>query len=198
MNATKLFAATAAIAAAIPLAATATTTIVHDAARDLCLNQANAATYTNVYGGVWTFMRADSTTGTRSIFEGVRTNGYERSGQTIICQRGPARDNSNNPRFSVNPTAWTDTTTSFRGDGFPYIAPGSLSCHPGKSEKGFGCAVLRFTVPRSGTYRVVARAWDQNTGTRGVSLLVNDEVRARQQVASATPAARASLLGAFL
>ena len=177
MNATKLFAATAAIAAAIPLAATATTTIVHDAARDLCLNQANAATYTNAYGGVWTFMRADTYKGARTVLTGVREN----IDSGVAWQRGPAKDASNNPRFCVNPTAWYDETTSMRGDGFPYISPGSLSCHPGKASLGGGCAVLRFTVPRSGTYRVVAKAWNQNTGSRVVSLLVNDTLQGSQQ-----------------
>lgn len=193
MNTSKLipsaFAAIAvATSAALPLAATATTTIVHDAARDLCLNQANAATYTNVYGGVWTFMRADSNTGARTVLTSARQKTGTHNGQEVAVQRGPSHKDSNgptNPWFSVNPTAWDDENEIFRGNGFPVIPPGGLSCHPGRTDGGNGsdtkCAVLRFTVPRSGTYRVVARAWDQNTGTRGVSLLVNGAVQGSRQ-----------------
>ena len=36
------------------------TNIVHDAARDLVLNTANKAVYTNFYGGVWSFMPASA------------------------------------------------------------------------------------------------------------------------------------------
>ena len=185
MNATKLLAASAAFAAAIPLAATATTTIVHDAARDLCLNQANAATYTNAYGGVWTFMRADSYNGARTVLTSGRQRTGTHSGQEVVVQRGPAHTYNNsavNPWFSVNPTAWDDENEIFRGNGFPVIPPGGLSCHPGRTDGGNGsdtkCAVLRFTVPRNGTYRVVAKAWDQNTGKRNVALLVNGNVQA--------------------
>ena len=49
-----------------------TTNIVHDAARDLVLNTANKAVYTNLYGGVWSFMRASSYTGARTLMPGVR------------------------------------------------------------------------------------------------------------------------------
>ncbi|MBR4613407.1 MAG: hypothetical protein IKO40_11915, partial [Kiritimatiellae bacterium] len=189
MNTSKLipsaFAAIAvATSAALPLAATATTTIVHDAARDLCLNQANAATYTNVYGGVWTFMRANSNTGNRTVLPSYRESEGTHAGQTVVYQRGPAMGTSGtetNPRFAVNQTAWNDTTENWRGSGHPAIPSGSLSCHPGKLQDGKRCAVLRFTVPRSGTYRVVAKAWDQNTGTRGVSLLVNGQVQGNRQ-----------------
>ena len=190
MNTSKLipsaFAAIAvATSAALPLAATATTTIVHDAARDLCLNQANAATYTNAYGGVWTFMRADSYNGARTVLTSGRQRTGTHSGQEVVVQRGPAHTYNNsavNPWFSVNPTAWDDENEIFRGNGFPVIPPGGLSCHPGRTDGGNGsdtkCAVLRFTVPRNGTYRVVAKAWDQNTGKRNVALLVNGNVQA--------------------
>ncbi len=201
MNTSKLipsaFAAIAvATSAALPLAATATTTIVHDAARDLCLNQANAATYTNAYGGVWTFMRADSNTGNRTVLpsyrEGEGTHTVGETSQAVVYQRGPAMATSGtetNPRFAVNQTAWNDTTENWRGSGHPAIPSGSLSCHPGKLQDGKRCAVLRFTVPRSGTYRVVARAWDQNTGTRGVSLLVNGAVQGSRQTWSGNASA---------
>ena len=201
MNPSKLiptaFAAIAvATSAALPLAATATTTIVHDAARDLCLNQANAATYTNVYGGVWTFMRADSNTGNRTVLPSYResevTNTVGETSQVVVYQRGPAMATSGtetNPRFAVNQTAWNDTTENWRGSGHPAIPSGSLSCHPGKLQDGKRCAVLRFTVPRSGTYRVVARAWDQNTGKRGVSLLVNGAVQGSRQTWSGNASA---------
>ena len=177
-----------ATSAALPLAATATTTIVHDAARDLCLNQANAATYTNAYGGVWTFMRANSNTGERFVLPSYRvgtgTHAVGATSETVVYQRGPAMatdGTETNPRFAVNQTAWDDTTGNMSGSGHPAILSGSLSCHPGKLQDGKRCAVLRFTVPRSGTYRVVARAWDQNTGTRGVSLLVNGVVHGSRQ-----------------
>ena len=36
------------------------TTIIHDAGRDLALNTTSANVYTNVYGGVWSYMYASS------------------------------------------------------------------------------------------------------------------------------------------
>ncbi len=190
MNATKLLAASAAIAAALPLAATATTTIVHDAARDLVLNQNNSAIYTNVYGGIWTFMRADSNTSDRTVLAfGKQTNDTHNE-QEVAVQRGPAhKDGSNaaNPWFSVNPTPWDDGTTNMRGNDFPAIPPGELSCHPGKLQSGERCAVLRFTVPRSGDYEVVSKVWNRNIGKRGVSLLVNGTVRKGRTTWGARP-----------
>ena len=177
-----------AAALVLPLSATATTTIVHDAARDLVLNQNNSAVYTNVYGGVWTFMRADSNTGARTVLPSYRvgtgTHAVGATSETVVYQRGPAMatdGTETNPRFAVNQTAWNDTTENMRGSGHPAIPSGSLSCHPGKLQDGKRCAVLRFTVPRSGIYHVIARAWDQNTGTRGVSLLVNGVVQGSRQ-----------------
>ena len=150
----------------LPLVSRATTTIVHDAARDLVLNQNNSAIYTNVYGGIWTFMRADSNTGDRTVLAfGKQTNDTHNE-QEVAVQRGPAhKDGSNavNPWFSVNPTPWDAGTTNMRGNDFPAIPPGELSCHPGKLQSGVRCAVLRFTVPRSGDYEVVSKVWNRNT-----------------------------------
>ena len=159
------------------VSATATTTIVHDAARDMVLNQANSPVYTNVYGGVWTYMRADSNTDTRYVLTGGKQGDAKYNGFSTTFQRGPKDANKDNPWFSVNPTAWDDNTENQRGNGLPAIPPGGISCHPGPLSGGYRCAVARFTVPRSGTYEVIAKAWNQNIGKRGVSLLVNGTVR---------------------
>ena len=157
--------------------ATATTTIVHDAARDMVLNQANSPVYTNVYGGVWTYMRANSNTDTRYVLTGGKQGDANYNGFSTTFQRGPKDANKDNPWFSVNPSAWDDNTGNQRGNGLPAIPPGGISCHPGPLSSGYPCAVARFTVPRSGTYEVIAKAWNQNIGKRGVSLLVNGTVR---------------------
>ena len=49
-----------------------TTNIVHDAARDLVLNSASTAVYTNFYGGVWSFMRSKTYNGARTLLPSVR------------------------------------------------------------------------------------------------------------------------------
>jgi len=170
-----------------------TTNIVHDAARDLVLNSANKAVYTNFYGGVWSFMRASSYTGERTLMPGVRYRtdtetdasggnfNPPRDNLPIYWERGPAKGNSS-PCFSVNPSPWPDTKTFMRGADYPAIQPGELSCHPGNTtDAGNQCVVLRFTVPRAGTYAVTAKAWNRNTGWTAVALLVNGTVKSARQ-----------------
>ena len=169
------------------------TNVVHDAARDLVLNTANRNVYTNLYGGVWSYMRSTSNTGARTLLPGVRyRTGTEtdasgsnfnppRNDLAIYWERGPAKGDAS-PCFSVNPSPWADTNTFMRGAAYPLIQPGELSCHPGNTtDSGNQCIVLRFTVPRDGTYAVTAKAWNRNSGWTAVTLLVNGEVaRARQ------------------
>ena len=170
-----------------------TTNIVHDAARDLVLNTANKAVYTNFYGGVWSFMRASSYTGARTLMPGVRYRtdtetdasggnfNPPRDNLPIYWERGPAKGNAS-PCFSVNPSPWPDTKTFMRGADYPAIQPGELSCHPGNTtDAGNQCVVLRFTVPRAGTYAVTAKAWNRNTGWTAVALLVNGTVKSARQ-----------------
>ena len=172
-----------------------TTNIVHDAARDLVLNTANKAVYTNFYGGVWSFMRSSTYNGVRTLLPGVRyriDTETDASGdnfnpqdpshnQPIYWERGPAKGNSS-PCFSVNPSAWPDTKTFMRGDGWPAIQPGELSCHPGNTtDSGNQCLALRFTVPRDGTYTVTAKAWNRNTGWTAVALFVNGTERSARR-----------------
>ena len=44
----------------VACAAHGVTNVVHDAARDLVLNSANKAVYTNLYGGVWQILGTDN------------------------------------------------------------------------------------------------------------------------------------------
>ena len=174
-------------------AAHGVTNVVHDAARDLVLNTANKAVYTNFYGGVWSFMRASSYTGERTLMPGVRYRtdtetdasggnfNPPRDNLPIYWERGPAKGNAS-PCFSVNPSPWPDTKTFMRGADYPAIQPGELSCHPGNTtDAGNQCVVLRFTVPRAGTYAVTAKAWNRNTGWTAVALLVNGTVKSARQ-----------------
>lgn len=167
--------------------------VVHDAGRDLALNSASASVFTNAAGGVWSFMRSAAPTGDRTLMPAVRerasTTLTDSNGLRILHQRGPAAASNGSPAFAVNPTAWADNQTFMRGDGYPFIPPGQLSCHPGDiADEGNQCCVLRFTFPRTGMYSVMAKAWNQNTGWTAVSLLVNGEVR-KDRVAWKSPAA---------
>ncbi len=167
--------------------------IIHDAGRDLVLNAACAGVYTNAAGGVWSFMSSDITVdgvqvslGERKLLSAVYQQTYSgrqaaRSGQAsedVVLQRGPGKESSSLPAFTVNPTAWLDDQKFMRGAGYPEIPPGQISCHPGRvtEDASDKVCVLRFTMPRTGTYAVTAKVWDQNTGKRGVALLVNGEV----------------------
>ena len=165
------------------------TNVVHDAARDLVLNTANRNIYTNLYGGVWSYMRSTSYTGARTLLPGVRySTGSEtdasganytpaRDNLPIYWERGPAKDGGSSPRFTVNPSPWSDTNTFMRGAAYPAVQPGELSCHPGNTtDAGNQCVVLRFTTPRAGTYTVTAKAWNRNIGWTAVTLLVNGQV----------------------
>ena len=172
-----------------------TTNIVHDAARDLVLNTANKAVYTNFYGGVWSFMRSKTYNGARTLLPSVRyrVNSGETDGSganyknqdgtqgtdlPIYWERGPAKDNSSSPCFSVNPSPWADTNVFMRGAAYPTIQPGELSCHPGPIDGSVNqCIELRFTVPRDGTYTVIAKAWNRNAGWTAVALFVNGTER---------------------
>ena len=179
-------------------------TVVHDAARDLVLNSRNANVYTNFYGGVWSYMRSSSYNGARTLLPGVRiytdtekdASGSNYSGASnlpVIWQRGPALNENASPVISVNPTAWPDAKQFLHGNGWPAIPPGGLSCHPGRVsgagfEEGNQCVVLRFTVPRDGTYAVTARVWNQDYGKTAVTLLVNGEVRSARRAWESTAA----------
>ncbi|MBR4612732.1 MAG: hypothetical protein IKO40_08450, partial [Kiritimatiellae bacterium] len=136
--------------------------------------------YTNVYGGVWSFMYAGAYNTARTLLPGAAQTTGKHNDQDVAWQRGPAYTphKHGNPCFFVNPTAWEDTA-NFHGSSYPAVVPGGLSTHPGQ-DPGYKCAVLRFTVPRSGTYAVTAKAWDQNRGKRGVTLLVNNVVRSNR------------------
>lgn len=161
-------------------------TVVHDAGYDLMLNSPSKAVYTNLYGGVWSYMRSTAWDGVRTVMPAVRSR-YDRevdgkaskdsrldtAGNALMMARGPAKGNSS-PCFSVNPTAIPDDNTFMRGAAFPPILPGQMSCHPGNTtDAGNQCVVLRFTMPRDGEYKVNVKAWHQNVGKAGVTLLKN-------------------------
>jgi len=168
-------------------------TVVHDAGRDLVLNSTSANVYTNAYGGVWSFMRSTSPTGARTLMPGVRTRTVtgeiDAQGRLLVYGRGPAKGDAS-PCFSVNPRAVPDDKTFMRGDGWPKIPAGQMSCHPGSpTDAGNQCCVLRFATPRAGTYAVTAKAWNQNKGWTAVSLLVNGEVRSARKAWTSTATA---------
>lgn len=156
-------------------------TVVHDAARDLVLNSRSANVYTNIYGGVWSYMRSSSYDGARTLLPSVRSRTdteTDSGGRAIVWQRGPARSSSASPVICVNPTVWPDAKTFIRGSDWPTIPSGGLSCHPGNTtDEGSQCVVLRFTTPRDGRYAVTAKAWNRNVGKTAVTLLVNGAVR---------------------
>lgn len=156
-------------------------TVVHDAARDLVLNSRSANVYTNIYGGVWSYMRSSSYDGARTLLPSVRSRTdteTDSGGRAIVWQRGPARSSSASPVICVNPTVWPDAKTFMRGSDWPTIPSGGLSCHPGNTtDEGSQCVVLRFTTPRDGRYAVTAKAWNRNVGKTAVTLLVNGAVR---------------------
>jgi len=154
--------------------------IVHDAGLDLMMNARSANVYTNRYGGVWSFMKAeftpDTTAGTyitspeRTLLPFVRT--YDAlNGFTVA--RGPSdgpEANPGNPVIAVNPSPINDTVRlSNNANDYFAAKPGQISIHPGDKLS----AVLRFTVPRDGRYSVEAKFWHQNSGYVGMVVLTN-------------------------
>jgi len=182
----------AGVCAAVAACVAQGATVVHDAGRDLVLNESCANVYTNAYGGVWSFLRASSYTGARTLMPGARLRQLtvkDAQGNAVVCQRGPAKGDAS-PCFGVNPRSVADTSNLMAGSGWPAIPPGQLSCHPGNtSDAGNQCCVLRFTMPRTGTYTVTAKAWNQNVGWTAVSLFVNGEVRKTRQAWRSTASA---------
>lgn len=176
-------------------------TVVHDAGYDLVLNSSSRAVYTNMYGGVWSFMRSTAWNGARTLMPAVRTridredgNGWKTASSRtddhangLVMERGPAKGNAS-PCFAVNPTSIPDDNTFMRGAAFPLIPPGQISCHPGNTtDAGNQCIVLRFTMPRDGEYALNVKTWHQNTGKAGVTLLVNGAASAKGRVTSQGP-----------
>lgn len=158
------------------------TTIIHDAGRDLALNTTSANVYTNVYGGVWSYMYASSyeSASPRSLMPTIRyyESATERDveGLKIVLERGPSVPKPSNgyqlPVIVVNPRAVNDTsnlTVHASDSRYPAIKPGQISIHPGQDH----CAVLRFTVPRDGSYTVTAKFWNQDKGIFGVTVQTN-------------------------
>lgn len=156
-------------------------TIVHDAARDLVINSRSANIFTNAYGGVWSFMGASSyasssprqlLTSTRAYVNNVTSMTHDINGYEVVMLRGPSIPKPSSgyqlPVIAVNQSVMT-ATNSLTNAGFPTIPPGQLALHPGHDL----CAVLRFTVPRTGVYTVTAQAWNQNSGLLGMTLQTN-------------------------
>lgn len=143
----------AAVVAGLNLRASADpTTIVHDAGMDLVGNSANRNTYTNEFGGVWEFMRAEtivpSAENPRILLDSVRRY----SGSNRMA--GPSVPASVNPQLPVicvcrDVENWTDAPAA---SGYP-LHPAEMETHPG-STSGHKVSVLRFTVPRTATYAI--------------------------------------------
>ena len=168
-------------------------TVVHDAGYDLVVNSASRAVYTNVYGGVWSFMRSSTWDGKRTLLPAVRTwtdpNRKDILSKPFVMERGLAKSADSFPCITVNPTAVQDDNAFMRGTAFPTIPPGQLSCHPGDvADDGNQCVVLRFTMPRDGEYALTVKTWHQNVGKAGVALLENGQTGARGRIVSQGPA----------
>ncbi|HOF62481.1 MAG TPA: hypothetical protein PLM82_12965 [Candidatus Latescibacteria bacterium] len=157
-------------------------TIIHDAGRDLALNTTSANVYTNVYGGVWSYMYASSyeSVSPRSLMPTIRyyesATEHDVEGLKIVLERGPSVPKPSSgyqlPVIAVNPRAVNDTsnlTVHASDSRYPAIKPGQISIHPGQDH----CAVLRFTVPRDGSYTVTAKFWNQNKGIFGMTVQTN-------------------------
>ena len=71
-------------------------------------------------------------------------------------QRGPSADASNLPQIGKTLGATLLTPVKF--------SPGGLTMHPGPNQE---CAVVRFTAPQSGKYRLMGRFWGQNVSSSG-------------------------------
>ena len=157
-------------------------TIVHDAGRDLFLNARMLNVYTNRYGGVWSYMKAKTREGDRTLLPAKRnyeSTATDSSGsRKIRLERGlsDGTDNSpGNPTIAVNPGKDWDSTSGLTASGYPAIEPGQVSMHSGphNTGAGFQCAVIRFEVPRDGSYAVTAKSWHQNSGKTASSLVIN-------------------------
>ena len=157
-------------------------TIVHDAGRDLFLNARMLNVYTNRYGGVWSYMKAKTRDGDRTLLPAKRnyeSTATDSSGsRKIRLERGlsDGTDNSpGNPTIAVNPGKDWDSTSGLTASGYPVIEPGQVSMHSGPFQKSsdFQCAVIRFEVPRDGSYAVTAKSWHQNSGKTASSLVIN-------------------------
>ena len=157
-------------------------TIVHDAGRDLVLNEACANVYTNVYGGVWSFLTAASWDPASPRVPMAKTRIYkpgtkDANGQEIVVERGPNAESTSGgntfqlPVIAVNPRTVEDTA-NLTAAGYPTIKPGQISVHPGAGK----CAILRFTAPRTGVYAITAKFWNQNKGVFGMTVQTNGVV----------------------
>ena len=168
-------------------------TVVHDAGYDLAVNSASRAVCTNVYGGVWSFLRSSALNGKRTLLPAVRTwadpNRKDIGDQPFVMERGLAKSPDSFPCIAVNPTAVQDDNTFMRGAAFPTIPPGQVSCHPGEvADAGNQCVILRFTMPRDGEYALTVKTWHQDVGKAGVALLVNGQADAKGRIVSQGPA----------
>lgn len=164
-------------------------TVVHDAGYDLAVNSASRAVCTNVYGGVWSFLRSSALNGKRTLLPAVRTwadpNRKDIGDQPFVMERGLAKSPDSFPCIAVNPTAVQDDNTFMRGAAFPTIPPGQVSCHPGEvADAGNQCVILRFTMPRDGEYALTVKTWHQDVGKAGVALLVNGQADAKGRIVS--------------
>ena len=153
--------------------------IVHDAGRDLVLNEDCANVYTNAYGGVWSFMCAASWEPSSPRVLMTKTRLYKPgtkdvNEQEIVAERGPSETSTSGgttfqlPVIAVNPRHVEDSA-NLTAAGYPTIKPGQVSVHPGAGK----CAILRFTMPRTGVYTVTTKFWNQNKGVFGMTVQTN-------------------------
>ena len=131
------------VAAAVAMAGTRE--IAHRPNYDLAMNTGAENPFTNTYGGTWSYMWSESLTGERTLMDVSFLSG----GLSGIA-RYPGNVQSGVPWIHVNRTGVNIVNKNLTESSEPPFYPLEMDLHP-----GFGNVhvVLRFTCPRTATYR---------------------------------------------
>jgi len=116
--------------------------IAHRPNYDLAMNVAADNPFTNTYGGTWSYMWADSLTGARTMMDVP----FQSGGISGISQV----DRGGVPWIHVNRSAIDIVINSMVGGSNAPFRPLEMDLHPGYGDV---YVVLRFTCPRTATYR---------------------------------------------
>ena len=151
---TTSFAITAAIAGALCLSSAEAVTFSANTAMKANMTQGTPTNpYTDAQGGVWTYAQSAAVAG------GAVSLLNQRNDADAVCLGFKSPD-GDQPVMHVN-TGTEDVPASIFGSP---VAPGEIVIHPAHNDVSNHFGILRFTVPKAGTYNVAATFRDANAG----------------------------------
>jgi len=125
--------------------------------------------YTDAQGGIWTFAK------TTAVTNGTLTRLTKTTTDWGACFKGFS-DSDNLPTLHVNTGSVAVTASNGLTDGNHPIAPNEIVLHPDNGNQASRFAIVRFVVPRTSVYHVLATFRDVSGGVSNAAMGVDVHV----------------------